>query len=112
MKRTLQRKNRWGSKTIKGASDYARPLLIFMEAASGFEPLSNGFADRSLTTWVCRLRLGLLFYCKIGPLSSVSRKNLRGLSSEGCNSLVDRRVSKFFLDAEQLVVLGYAVRPR
>lgn len=30
--------------------------LIFLEAASGFEPLNNGFADRSLTTWVCRLR--------------------------------------------------------
>jgi hypothetical protein len=28
--------------------------LNFLEAASGFEPLYNGFADRSLTTWVCR----------------------------------------------------------
>ena len=28
--------------------------LNFLEAASGFEPLYNGFADRSLATWVCR----------------------------------------------------------
>ena len=25
-----------------------------MEAATGFEPVSNGFADRRLTTWLCR----------------------------------------------------------
>ena len=25
-----------------------------MEAAGGFEPPNNGFADRRLTTWLCR----------------------------------------------------------
>ena len=27
-----------------------------LEAASGFEPENNGFADRCLTTWLCRLK--------------------------------------------------------
>ncbi len=28
--------------------------LNFLEAATRFELVNNGFADRSLTTWVCR----------------------------------------------------------
>ena len=27
-----------------------------MEATSGFGPENNGFADRGLTTWLCRLK--------------------------------------------------------
>jgi hypothetical protein len=30
--------------------------MIFLEAASGFEPLHKGFADLSLATWVRRLK--------------------------------------------------------
>lgn len=28
--------------------------VLLLEAASGFEPLDNGFADRRLATWLCR----------------------------------------------------------
>jgi hypothetical protein len=28
-----------------------------LEAASGFEPENNGFADRCLTTWLCRPKI-------------------------------------------------------
>ena len=31
-----------------------RTLLFLLEAASGFEPENSGFADRCLTTWLCR----------------------------------------------------------
>ena len=39
----------------KGVSPCRADPWNFLEAASGFEPLYNGFADRSLATWVCRL---------------------------------------------------------
>jgi hypothetical protein len=39
----------------KGAGPVWTNPFYFLEAASGFEPLYNGFADRSLATWVCRL---------------------------------------------------------
>ena len=29
-------------------------FLDYLEAATGFEPVYNGFADRCLTTWLCR----------------------------------------------------------
>ena len=38
----------------KGANRVLVNPLIFLEAATGFEPVNNGFADRSLATWVCR----------------------------------------------------------
>lgn len=39
----------------KGASEMIADPLNCLEAATGFEPVYNGFADRSLATWVCRL---------------------------------------------------------
>jgi hypothetical protein len=33
---------------------FLQPFEIIVEAASGFEPENNGFADRCLTTWLCR----------------------------------------------------------
>jgi hypothetical protein len=43
-------------KIKKGSIQFIRwqPFEFFMEAASGFEPENNGFADRCLTTWLCR----------------------------------------------------------
>ena len=29
-------------------------MRFFLEATSGFGPEDNGFADRGLTTWLCR----------------------------------------------------------
>jgi len=37
----------------KGLALTANPLKS-LEAATGFEPVNNGFADRCLTTWLCR----------------------------------------------------------
>jgi hypothetical protein len=45
----------------KGVSENIANPLNFLEAASGFEPLYNGFADRSLATWVCRRKQALEF---------------------------------------------------
>ena len=46
---------------VKGAAGHSfdpKPLRFFLEAATGFEPVDNGFADRRLTTWLCRLWSG------------------------------------------------------
>jgi hypothetical protein len=37
----------------KATPIWSNPLMI-LEAATGFEPVNNGFADRCLTTWLCR----------------------------------------------------------
>ena len=39
----------------KGQPNTADPFRFLLEAASGFEPLNNGFADHCLTTWLRRL---------------------------------------------------------
>jgi hypothetical protein len=36
-----------------GQAKWPNPLKL-LEAATGFEPVNNGFADRRLTTWLCR----------------------------------------------------------
>src|SRR4030042_7114460 len=39
---------------VRGCYISAKSLKS-LEAATGFEPVNNGFADRCLTTWLCRL---------------------------------------------------------
>jgi hypothetical protein len=46
----LQTKKGWLSKAI-----------LDLEAAPGFEPGNRGFADRCLTTWLCRQKTGNRF---------------------------------------------------
>ena len=42
---------------LQAADSTCNPLFL-LEAAIGFEPMNNGFADRRLTTWLCRLWSG------------------------------------------------------
>jgi hypothetical protein len=48
---------KWQQKIKKGLGKLPNPFNL-VEAATGFEPVSNGFADRRLTTWLCRLWSG------------------------------------------------------
>ena len=52
----------WTLKRKMGWTIMPNPA-IFLEAATGFEPVNNGFADRSLATWVCRQ----LIVCIMSP---------------------------------------------
>lgn len=49
----------------KGSARIELAPWNFLEAASGFEPLYNGFADRSLATWVCRLAVNHSYVMEI-----------------------------------------------
>ena len=51
----ILQKRRKGLATLRHAQGkvMANPLCC-LEAATGFEPVYNGFADRCLTTWLCR----------------------------------------------------------
>ena len=46
------------AETKKGVRPNGPTPLLLLEAAIGFEPMNNGFADRRLTTWLCRLWSG------------------------------------------------------
>jgi hypothetical protein len=52
--------------------------LNFLEAATRLELVNNGFADRSLTTWVCR-QLELRFY--LADIRGHVKEKFRGRSS-------------------------------
>ena len=41
---------------MKGSATVIANPLNSLEAATGFEPMNSGFADRCLTTWLCRLK--------------------------------------------------------
>ncbi len=47
-----------GSRNQKRDQAISLDPLKSVEAATGFEPVNNGFADRRLTTWLCRLGAG------------------------------------------------------
>jgi hypothetical protein len=70
-------------KMQKGLAVLANPLLIFLEAATGLEPVNNGFADRSLATWVCR-RASSLFLAENHRTVKGKFEDMLGLGQTIC----------------------------